>query len=374
MSLAVSSYEKLPTLGDELGLLNLAWTLDERDCLATELSTQVASELEAELRDGLPYINRYFVQDPYGETLLGPTVAAFFSQQGWPCGVVCGAGVISLLHALARLACGGPAYVAGDVYPDFPFWVEGSGATCATGHAGPDGEDHAANAQAAGASLIFLERPSLIGDRIADLRELQILCEQAHGAVVLVDESNANYCPASFSAANLAGVVHNLIVVRGLSKGYGLGGLRLGYCVCSAPLRDRVRSVVPPLLASSLALRIGAAVVGLGDIAAPLRERIVASKREVRALLHAVGIQADVQVSEPLPYLLFDRFAEQARVHLDRAGILGKTHLVWSARTGCARALYRISVPLTTPRMELLRERLTLSGLAQRGAARVPRL
>jgi histidinol-phosphate/aromatic aminotransferase/cobyric acid decarboxylase-like protein len=375
MPLAIDSYEQLPTLGDERGLLNLAWTLDERTCLGAELRTHMARELEAELEEELPYLERYLVQDPYGETLLGRIVEEHFSQESWPCSLTCGAGVISLLHALARLVNDGPAYVAGDVYPDFPVWIQRSGATCVASDASACGRDHAASARAAGASLIFLERPCLIGDRFASLRDLRSLCEGARGVVVLVDESNANYCPPAFSAVNLAPALDNLIVLRGLSKGYGLGGLRLSYCVASAPLGERVRSVVPPLLASSLSLRIGAAVLALGDVTAPLRQRICTSKHETRALLHTAGLHDDLIAAAPLPYLLFGDAAEHARACLDSAGILGKTHLVWSARTAEVRELYRISVPLSPPRIELLRERFKTGlqgGARPRGRRTVP--
>ncbi len=359
MPLAIDSYERLPALADDRGRLNLAWTLDERDCLGADLGAHVALELKAELDEALPYVESYFVQDPYGQELLGPAVARYFSLEDRPCSLMCGAGVISLLHALARLVDGGPAYVAGDVYPDFPFWVERCGARCVASHASQYGADHAASAQAADASVVFLERPCLIGNQLADLHELRALCKGACDTVVLVDESNANYCPPSFSAVHLLAELENLIVLRGFSKGYSLGGLRLGYCVASAPLGKRLRSIIPPLLASSLSLRIGAAVLGLGDITAPLRERIQASKPSARALLRAAGIEDDLTAGAPLPYLLFGDCAERARVRLERAGILGKTHLLWTGSEANVRTCYRISVPLSPARIELLRERLT---------------
>jgi histidinol-phosphate/aromatic aminotransferase/cobyric acid decarboxylase-like protein len=361
MPLAIDSYQRLRALGDEVGLLNLAWTLDERDCLGVDLRAHVARELTAELDEDLPYIERYFVQDPYGEELLAQLVARYFTLRDRRFSLTCGAGVSSLLHALARLVEGGPAYLATDVYPDFPLWVERSGASCVTDHTSTSGADHAASARAAGASLVFLERPCLTGEGLADPHELRALCEYTPDAVVLVDESNANYCPPAFSAINLAPAPENLIVLRGLSKGYGLGGLRLGYCVASRPLGKRVRSVVPPLLASSLSLRIGAAVLGHGDITAPLRERIHTSKHTTRALLKAAGIEDDLIAGAPLPYLLFGACAEHARASLDRVGILGKTHLVWSTSTARVSRCYRISVPLSPPRIDLLRERLTLA-------------
>src|SRR4051812_8406111 len=106
MALAVSSYERLPSLADHGEVLNLAWVLDERGLLTVDLSGVIERELMDEARAGLPYVYSYFVQDPYGEGLLRPALEAHFS--GFPEGssVSCGAGVNSLLHALARLTAG----------------------------------------------------------------------------------------------------------------------------------------------------------------------------------------------------------------------------------------------------------------------------
>jgi histidinol-phosphate/aromatic aminotransferase/cobyric acid decarboxylase-like protein len=360
MPLAVTSYKDLPTLADDHGLLNLAWTLDERDCLAVDLPALVASELTAEVHSEEPYVDRYFVQDPYGETELRGAVATLFETDPASLCVTCGAGVISLLHALAPLANRRPAYFIGDIYPDFPVWVEGLGGQCVSRLSTSGSAEHAANIRAAGASVVLLERPSLIGDELSDLQQLRELCEAvaSRGTVVIADESYANYYPPTFSAVSLLTELDNLIVLRGLSKAYWLGGLRLAYCVTSNGLRTLVRSVVPPLLASSLSLRIGRRVLELGDITSPLRARIRANKAEMTGLLAAAGVTGILSSSEFLPYLFLKEVEGKSRSSLERKGILGKSHLIWSESTLAAQYLYRLSAPLTADRMAKLREKL----------------
>jgi histidinol-phosphate/aromatic aminotransferase/cobyric acid decarboxylase-like protein len=363
MPLAISSYERVQTLADAPGLLNLAWTIDESELLAVDPRSIVAMALETELRDGLPYVRSYLVKDPYGEELLGPSVAAFFARSGWSCGVTCGAGVISLLHALARLAQGKPTYIVGDVYPDFPCWVERSHGRCATASE-LDVAEHARRAAAIGAALVFVERPSLMGDRCAELAEVETLCAgmAAGGALVVVDESNANYYPAAFSAVNLAGDVPNLAVLRGFSKAYGMGGLRLAYCVTSPAWTERVRALVPPLLAASLSLKVGRGLLEQGDVAAPLRLRIKEQKAETRAILARAGIGGLLSSSEHLPYVFSSESPEDMRSRLESRGVLGKVHAVWSGATADVTYLYRLSAPLRRERMELLRQRLGAGG------------
>jgi hypothetical protein len=329
---AFRTYETLDPAADEGDTLNLAWTRDERGCLEVDLAALLADELRAEAA-GLPYLGSYLVRDPYGEETLGPAVAAAFGLA--TCAVSCGAGVVSLLHGLARFAP--TVRVFGDTYPDFPYWVAQSGGACTDA---PD------------AGVWFLERPSFMGDAFSDLAELQRLCADAarHGAVVIVDESNANYYPPAWSAAPLACAIHNLIVLRGFSKAYGLGGLRLAYAIAAPALTERIRGCLPPLLASSLSLRLGARVLALGDITAPLRTRIAAHKRETVALFARAGVDGLVPSSEYLPYVL-------APAPFASRGITGKLHPMWSTAGLCH--IYRLSVPLSDARIARLRQLLS---------------
>jgi histidinol-phosphate/aromatic aminotransferase/cobyric acid decarboxylase-like protein len=357
MPLAISSYQTVTRLSDDRETLILAWTLDERDCLSVDLNSVIRLALDNEIRSGLDYINRYSVKDPYGEDYLGPAVAGFFSKTDGAYCVTCGAGVISLLHSLASLAQASCALVIGNTYPDFPYWIERFSGRCIA-HPASDAEwkDLAFDA----AAFVFLERPSLIGDRFSDLAEVSELCRRAgsSGAMVIIDESNANYYSPAFSAVNLVNKVNNLIVLRGFSKAYGLGGLRLSYGVASNALRDRLRSAIPPLLASSLSLYIGRKVLELGDIAQMLRQRIREAKAETRSLFECAEFHEVLQSSENLPYLFIKNSECYVRTHFEDNGIVGKIHAVWSGSRREIDYVYRLSVPLRSERMDLLRQRI----------------
>lgn len=363
MVLANSSYRELRSLTDGPDLLNLAWTLDERRFISVDLSSLMGAELLGEREAGLPYVHSYFVQDPYGDKELGPTVAKLFGRTGWDCDITCGAGVISLLYALARLAGGRPAYITGDVYPDLPHWIEESGGACVSRYAeGLTGDRPVDHVRALGCRLVLVERPSLAtatgpDDEFAALREL---CAAVVGqdGVVVVDESYANYCAPSFSSAVLAEEVPNLVVLRGLSKAYGMGGLRLAYAVTHPSLTARVRAVVPPMLASSLSIRLGRAVLELGDATAPLRRRVQAAKAEMVRLLTAAGLPPADTSHPHIPYVMYDERDTAARQGLEGRGIIGKLQPFWSERTLGIAHRYRVSVPLSEERMTAFRQHL----------------
>lgn len=336
---ALRTYRDFDPAAPEGDTLNLAWTRDERACLAVDLTAALAGELRDEIDREPHFLDRYLVRDPYGEATIGPAIAAAFALPAWQDRLTCGAGVVSLLHGLARLASSDAVRIVGDVYPDFPYWV-------------------AQNRGLSGGAVWFLERPSLVGDAFADLAALGDLCDDAArgGAVVIVDESNANYYPPSWSAIGLALARDNLIVVRGFSKAYGLGGLRLGFCAASPALTERARGVIPPLLASSLSLRLGVRVLAAGDVAAPLRTRLRANKREMIQLLERAGVDALVRSSEHLPYVLSRGSREHLRAQLEARGVIGKYHPVWSAKSAAVDHIYRLSVPLSDARLARLRQ------------------
>ncbi|CAN5902880.1 hypothetical protein BH11MYX2_BH11MYX2_23480 [soil metagenome] len=329
---AFHSYTGVDPAGADGGGLNLAWTRDERECLAVDLDAVLADELRAEIA-GPRALDQYLVRDPYGEETLGASIASAFQLSEWRDRITCGAGVVSLLHARARLAARDTVRIIGSVYPDVPYWV-------------------AQQARAVGPAVWFVERPSLTGDAYAQLSDVAGLSDEAAraNAILVIDESNANYYPPAWSAITLAR--ENIVLARGLSKAYGLGALRVGYCVAAPALTERIRTVIPPLLASSLSLRIAARVLGLGDLGAPLRTRIAAHKREMIELLVRAGIDDLVPASEHLPYVL----SRGSAATLQARGLVGKNHPFWAG--GGLDHIYRLSVPLSRARMSVLRRRL----------------
>lgn len=362
MPLGNSSFSRLPTLADTAEALNLAVVLDEREFLGVDIAALTARELAAEASGGLPAVSTYAVQDPYGEQALGAAVATYFGAPGWPCGVTCGAGVNALLHDVAALAAGRVVYVVGDCYPDFPHWAAQWGARLASRHTVPGGEtsDHATNAVNAGAAVVLVDRPSLHDDQFLPLVELRALCAGVapSGAVVVVDESYANYCPPSFSAATIAESTPNLVVLRGLSKAYWLGGLRVAFCVTSPELTERVRAVVTPMQASSLSLRVAEAVLGAGDVTASLRQRVTAAKAEMLATLADAGVTALQRGAAVLPYVVATDDGAAAAARLAACGVTGKSQVYFSTRALAAATKLRLAVPLAPDRLARLRDQL----------------
>lgn len=354
---AINSYDQRFCVDDGPGYLNLAWTFDERACLDVEIDTLLEAALTSEATS-LREVYSYHVLDPYGDGMLRPAVATYFGVDEQCIRVTAGAGVISLLSTLARATPAGAVAIVGSTYPDFPFWVE-SGSTEAP-NAIPDGpaDEQAERILDASSRLVFLERPNLLNDHYNRLEDLRLLCGELHrrDVVVLIDESNANYAPTSFSAVELLAEYDNLVVLRGLSKAYGLGGLRLGFAACAPQRCDWVRARVPPMLASSVSLMLGRQVLELGDVMGSLRTTIQTHKAAVERLLLASEIRDFILPNAWLPYVLFPEPEGPGRRALEQAGIRGKRHLLWPP--AAISELHRISVPLDQTRLARFEARL----------------
>lgn len=353
--LANESYRQLPTLGDTHQHLNLAWTLDERNYLDIELSDLVADELLDEARTGLPFVSNYMVRDPYGSEMMTDVIADHFRVAG-NFEISCGSGAISILHALSLLSDGRPTYVLDGTYPDLPHWITARGGQCVSGRA------HARDIERQRPSLVLLDRPSTASTEFDDLDAVLALCAAAarSDAIVVVDESYGNYCQSSYSALGLVPQLDNLIVLRGMSKAYWLGGLRLAFCGYPLNLSEPIREALPPMLASSLSLRVGRAVLERGDIARSLRARILDARTETLNLLARAGISTPVEGSTQIPHVLFDGpdLADIDR-SLTRCGIIGKFQPFWCRSAAAIVQRFRLAIPLLPQRMSELEHRLT---------------
>ncbi|QXN60261.1 aminotransferase class I/II-fold pyridoxal phosphate-dependent enzyme [Serratia fonticola] len=350
---AIDSYQSMVALDDTPTILNLSWTQDERPFIQPDISAVIQQTLHLETETGLPEIYRYAVTDPWGDMTLRQAVKHFFSLAHDDFSLSCGAGVISLLAALAYLSQGRRVAIIGDVYPDYPWYLRQAGRE--PYHMAPGSEQDIGTAMCAvGADMLFLERPGLLNDDYGDLVKLRQLCQRLaqRGMLLLIDESNANYCSPTYSAVTLLGEMPNLIVLRGMSKGWGLGGLRVGLCLCASELQARVRQTLPPLLNASLSLRIAANILALGDSTAELRAQITRHKRQVLELFDA---QPLVAASSALPYWFLGPEMGEA---LEARGVKGKHHLCWRGGDA-AITLLRLSVPLLPARMTRLQHCMT---------------
>jgi len=99
-----------------------------------------------------------------------------------------------------------------------------------------------------GVKLVYVCSPNNPTGSIMPLEDLQGLCNALAGkALVVVDEAYQEFSAQESALAMLASTP-NLVVLRTLSKAYGLAGIRCGALLASADIVQWVRRVLPPYL------------------------------------------------------------------------------------------------------------------------------
>lgn len=99
--------------------------------------------------------------------------------------------------------------------------------------------------------LIFLCSPNNPTGNIIPLLSIATLCEQfKNKALIVVDEAYLEFSDA-LSATSLLAEFENLIILRTLSKGLGLAGLRIGAIIANEEIIKTLGRIIPPYSLSS---------------------------------------------------------------------------------------------------------------------------
>ncbi len=321
--------------------LDLHWTPDEAEFLCPTTQELWQQWWPATVTEQLALVAEYGVSDPYGGHRSAEVLSAAHGISLDAGCITFGAGATQLLAALSTLADGGRVATAPFGHPDLAGWARTSGSDVLV-------VDSWADLDALrSCSLVVLDRPGEAGE-VQDPDELARLCARlSRTAVVVVDESYANYLGPNASAVPVTADVDNLVVVRGFSKGYCLGGLRAGYAVCSAALAGPVRTRAVPMAVATASLEFALRLSAAGDIFEPLRNRIAEVGPVVRAALQHLGV-ATSSWHPALPWLVAQDAAAASRV-LGRAGI---SHKSLRPAGGGGPDLVRLALPLSEARLQ----------------------
>ncbi len=121
--------------------------------------------------------------------------------------------------------------------------------------------DFAEQMNAADVPLTFLVNPHAPSGRLLDAEQIAALAQKLNG-VLLIDEAYVDFAPETHNVVPLIQQHDNLMILRTLSKGYSLAGLRLGYGIGSPglirPIAEKTRDSYS---VDALADAIGAAAL-----------------------------------------------------------------------------------------------------------------
>ncbi|XOV75247.1 MAG: pyridoxal phosphate-dependent aminotransferase [Phycisphaerales bacterium] len=139
-----------------------------------------------------------------------------------------------------------------------------------------------------GIGVITVVTPNNPTGLVAPVEQLKQIASEARrtGAVLVVDVAYAEFAETDPTRDLLD--IDNVIVVRTLSKAWGLAGLRVGYAIAPAPLADCVRVCGGPYPTSGPSLRAASVMLGSGEpVVREVAEQVLRERAVLSRLLRA---------------------------------------------------------------------------------------
>jgi len=175
----------------------------------------------------------------------------------------------------------------------------------------------------ANTKIVFLCSPNNpTGNAMDPAAVDSLLTSLASRALVVVDEAYIEFSGAGSLAGSLA-TYPNLVVLRTLSKAFGLAGARVGSLIASAPIVQLLGKVIPPYSIPQLTIEAVFATLAAPQ-AAIQRERVAQVRAERDRLAAALAARSSVRKIWPSVsnFLLVDFADPEATLAAARAAKL----------------------------------------------------
>lgn len=136
-------------------------------------------------------------------------------------------------------------------------------------------------------NFIYIDNPNNPTGQCIDIEDIERIVKGAlrKDITVIIDEAYGDFMPKENSAVQLFAEYPNLAVVRTLSKGYGLAGLRIGYIIAHKELIGYMKKMVNPYMVSELAREVGAEALRHREFVEKSKADFVEMKAQIREVL-----------------------------------------------------------------------------------------
>lgn len=305
---------------------------------ANENTHALPAEVRAAIGEALlaTPLNRY--PDPMANALRDAVAA----RHGVAREAVCvGNGGDELLFNLL-FAFGGPGRTLVTCPPDFAEYANFA-AMCETPVVrvprGPEDfsiDADALLAAARDAALVILTSPNNPTGDLVDHALVRRLIDET-GALVLLDEAYVEFAPEGSSLVDWVAACPRLIVLRTLSKAFGLAGLRVGYAVADPAVIAALAAVRQIYSVDVLAQAAALAALARREALAPVVDDIVAERARLSAGLSELpGVRAWPSAAN-FVLVRVPRAAEVRRRLRDEFSVLVRDFSAVPGLEGCLR-------------------------------------
>jgi histidinol-phosphate aminotransferase len=140
-------------------------------------------------------------------------------------------------------------------------------------------------------NFIYIDNPNNPTGQCIDIADIERIVAEAvkFNITVIVDEAYGDFMDKSNSAVALFRKYSNLVVVRTLSKGFGLAGMRVGYIIGSKNLIHCMEKMVNPYMVGELTREVAAEALIHEEILNKSKADFAEMKKALRGVLDCGG-------------------------------------------------------------------------------------
>lgn len=137
------------------------------------------------------------------------------------------------------------------------------------------------------AKILFCASPNSPTGNMLNIEDLEKICAMFRG-IVVVDEAYIEFSSQPSFAENL-GRFSNLVILRTLSKAWGLAGIRVGYCLADRLIIEYLMKIKPPYNMSSISAALAEKTINKKAELAQWRQKIVRERNRLSHGLKKLG-------------------------------------------------------------------------------------
>ena len=141
---------------------------------------------------------------------------------------------------------------------------------------------------AADGAVTLIATPNSPSGHIVPLNDLRTLANKVSG-ILAIDEAYVDF--ADYSALSLVREFDNVIILRTMSKGYSLAGLRLGFGIANPKLISGLFKVKDSYNVDALAILVGTAAMKDQKYKNDCAEKVKRSRRQLAIDLKQIGFE-----------------------------------------------------------------------------------
>jgi histidinol-phosphate aminotransferase len=211
--------------------------------------------------------------------------------------ILAGSGTTELIRliALAYISPGDEVLILAPTYAEYELTCRISGAGINRSTDAPANDIYPAGSVLTALrhrsfKALFLCNPNNPTGSYFSRLEIESILDQAGDSLLVLDEAYTSFVAGAWSALDLLDR-GNVILLRSMTKDYGLAGLRLGYALASDEIMRNLTLVCPPWNVNIAAQQAGLAVLDSGDYLERSLARISRAKNYLVSELEKIGLK-----------------------------------------------------------------------------------